>query len=71
MASKEHDEVITLSPTQTNPYSALPSDFHITTAAEAARQALPGHGQRGTTVPEYRELLSEADQQGKSQLSGS
>lgn len=71
MSYKEHNQLTELSPNQTNTYAALPSDFPITTPAEAARQALPGHGQRGTSISEYHELLSEADQQRKPQLSDS
>ena len=70
MAHEQHDQLIELSRQQTNPYEARGQDFPVTTAAEAAKQALPGHGERGDTFAEYHELLSESDQDDKAQLSG-
>ena len=66
--NKEQDRLIQQTPSQGNPYLAKPEDFAITTAADGARLAVPGHGQCGDTSGEYGRLLAEADKDSKPPL---
>jgi hypothetical protein len=59
------DEVIVLSKNQIDPYSAKPSDFIV--LREADELEVPGHGQCGKTLAQYKRLLkAAADCEGKS-----
>jgi hypothetical protein len=57
----QKNELATLSPQQSNPYTAMPEDFEVTRADEFADSYVPGHGQCGSNEKEYDELLKQAN----------
>ena len=57
----QKNELATLSPQQSNPYTAMPEDFEVTRADEFADSYVPGHGQCGRDEKEYGELLKQAN----------
>ena len=64
----EKNELATLSPQQSNPYTAKPEEFEVGRADEFADSYVPGHGQCGKDEKEYDGLLKQADAHGKSKL---
>lgn len=54
-----NDEKIELTPEQQNPYLARPDQFQVTRADEAATKKVPGHGQLGNDMREYKKLLND------------
>jgi hypothetical protein len=68
MNSPQQDEVIQLTPSQTNPGLADPADFKVSTENSAD---VPGHGQRGSNMQEFNKLLAiRASKAGKSAPTG-
>jgi hypothetical protein len=68
MNSPQQDKVIDLSPSQTNPGLADPSDFKVSNDNSAD---VPGHGQRGDSITEFKRLLAvRASKAGKSHPTG-
>jgi hypothetical protein len=68
MNSPQQDQVIQLTPSQTNPGLADPSDFKVSTDNGAN---IPGHGQRGSSLKEFKKLLAvRASKAGKSHPTG-
>jgi hypothetical protein len=62
------DEVIQLSPSQTDPGKADPQDFEVSTDNSAD---VPGHGQRGENEKEFQQLLAiRASKAGRSHPTG-
>ncbi len=55
----EPNQKIELTPKQQNPYLARPEDFSISTAAQASRRSMPGHGQNGESRRELSRLLND------------
>jgi hypothetical protein len=56
--NQEQNEVISLTPTQQSPGTALPSDFVIGSPVQTS--PTPGHNQRGKTKAEEAALFREA-----------
>jgi hypothetical protein len=68
MNSPQQDEVIDLTPSQSNPGLADPADFKVSTDNTAD---VPGHGQRGESTKEFNQLLAvRASKAGKSHPTG-
>ena len=66
--TNEQDQVIELSPSQSNPGLADPADFTISSDNSSD---VPGHGQRGNSVDEFIKLLAiRASKAGKSHPTG-
>jgi hypothetical protein len=64
MNSPQQDELIEQTEAQRNPGLADPSDFKVSTGNSAE---VPGHGQRGDSVTEFKKLLAvRASKAGKS-----
>jgi hypothetical protein len=61
---EQHNQLATLSPQQSNPYTAMPEDFEVGRADEFANSYVPGHGQCGANEKEYDRLLKAADAPG-------
>jgi len=61
---KQKNELATLTPKQSNPYTAVPEDFQVGRADEFSDGYVPGHGQCGKDEKEYNELLKAADAPG-------
>lgn len=61
MKINQKNELATLSPQQSDCYTADPRDFEVMEADESAapKMATPYHGQCGSTNAEYEQLLRE------------
>lgn len=58
---KQKDKLATLSPQQSNPYTAMPEDFEV----GCADGDVPGHGQCGKNKKEHDELLAPSVKAGR------
>jgi hypothetical protein len=56
---KDKDHKIEPTENQCDPYLARPEQFQITRADEAATKRVPGHGQHGSNLREYKRLLKD------------
>jgi hypothetical protein len=61
--TNQENEKIELSPQQANPYACRPEDWQV--GAPVQTGAVPGNGQRGSSVREEAQLLAKRKAQGR------